>query len=66
MKNIDALYKKQVVSILANDWEFVKYDAFVQANPSMIALNMRLKGRFSRTHEKHKEYVIEGYNYGKS
>ena len=45
MKNIKDLYKKHILSILSNDWEFVKLGNFVKHNTNMIAYRKHMTGK---------------------
>ena len=59
MKDIKVLYKKQIHTVMANDWEFIKYENFVRNNPHMIALNKRLEGKFLPQHKVYNRYIME-------
>jgi predicted phosphoadenosine phosphosulfate sulfurtransferase len=59
MRNIKVLFKKQITSLLANDWEFVKYGSFLRHNPHMIALNARLLGKYRPEHKVYNKFLLE-------
>jgi hypothetical protein len=47
MRNPDEMYKKQIGSILINDWEFVKLQGYLNT-PPIIAYRDWKKGKLGR------------------
>lgn len=57
MKNIKDLYKKQIISILCNDHEFVRLENFTQHNTNMVAFRKTMAGKSHASHAQWNRYI---------
>ena len=57
MKNIKDLYKKQIISLLCNDYDFVRLDNFTQHNTNMVALRKTMAGNSHASHAQWNRYI---------